>query len=358
MALLITVLGSCLVAASAAVAADLPANPAGHRRGGPIHQPPRRPPRGPRPRTTGPLWRPAQGPVPRKSHRRAARDSRLNLPPTRRACGTHLLCPPNSRTIPRLPIEAPAEKAKARASAPGAAVRPLSPPPQLAATASTTATSAPAASAHGFLPTAASSPQAVQGESASPLALGSRSDKNTPGKGSPLSAMITVGGALAIVLGLFLVIAWAMRKTAPRGSLLLPREVFEILGRAAGGAPAGATAPLRQQAAAGFDHAQRHRDLDRSHRSARGRSHRRHLSAGPPQERYDGLPPGLPAIGPQVRRALGTRQSRAGPSRGENAIDGRRNMPEKETRNRLELQDLGFRIVGRARHGDGLRCLC
>jgi flagellar biogenesis protein FliO len=44
--------------------------------------------------------------------------------------------------------------------------------------------------------------------------------------------MITVGGSLAIVLGLFLVVAWAMRKTAPRGSLVLPREVFDILGRA------------------------------------------------------------------------------------------------------------------------------
>ena len=57
-----------------------------------------------------------------------------------------------------------------------------------------------------------------------------------PGKGSPLSAMITVGGSLAIVLGLFFVVAWAMRKTAPRGSLLLPKEVFEILGRAPLGA--------------------------------------------------------------------------------------------------------------------------
>jgi flagellar biogenesis protein FliO len=51
-----------------------------------------------------------------------------------------------------------------------------------------------------------------------------------------LSAVITVGGSLAVVLGLFLVVAWAMRKTAPRGSLLLPREVFDILGRASLGA--------------------------------------------------------------------------------------------------------------------------
>jgi len=48
--------------------------------------------------------------------------------------------------------------------------------------------------------------------------------------------MITVGGSLAIVLGLFLVVAWALRKTAPRGSLVLPKEVFDILGRAPLGA--------------------------------------------------------------------------------------------------------------------------
>jgi flagellar biogenesis protein FliO len=48
--------------------------------------------------------------------------------------------------------------------------------------------------------------------------------------------MFTVGGSLSIVLGLFLVVAWVMRKTAPRGSLRLPKEVFEILGRAPLGA--------------------------------------------------------------------------------------------------------------------------
>ena len=69
-----------------------------------------------------------------------------------------------------------------------------------------------------------------------PLALGGHADKGILGKTSPLSAMFTVGGSLSIVLGLFLVVAWAMRKTAPRGSLMLPKEVFEILGRAPLGA--------------------------------------------------------------------------------------------------------------------------
>ncbi len=66
--------------------------------------------------------------------------------------------------------------------------------------------------------------------------LGSHNAKNAVGKTSPFSALITVGGSLAIVLGLFFIVAWAMRKTAPRGSLVLPKEVFEILGRAPLGA--------------------------------------------------------------------------------------------------------------------------
>jgi flagellar biogenesis protein FliO len=78
--------------------------------------------------------------------------------------------------------------------------------------------------------------QPAQAEAATPMVVGSHNDKSAPGKGSPLSAMITVGGSLAIVLGLFLVIAWAMRKAAPRGSLVLPKEVFAILGRAPLGA--------------------------------------------------------------------------------------------------------------------------
>ncbi len=60
--------------------------------------------------------------------------------------------------------------------------------------------------------------------------------KNISGKASPLGATITVGGSLAIVLGLFFIVAWVVRKTAPRGSLVLPKEVFDVLGRAPLGA--------------------------------------------------------------------------------------------------------------------------
>ncbi len=78
------------------------------------------------------------------------------------------------------------------------------------------------------------------------------------GKTSPLSAMITVGGSLSIVLGLFLVDRLGdAQGRAPRvagiaqGGLRNPRP------RAAGRPAAGATASLRQQAAAGLDHAAR-----------------------------------------------------------------------------------------------------
>jgi flagellar biosynthetic protein FliO len=44
--------------------------------------------------------------------------------------------------------------------------------------------------------------------------------------------MITVASSLAIVLGVFLLAAWFMRRAAPNGSLSLPGDVFEVLGRA------------------------------------------------------------------------------------------------------------------------------
>jgi flagellar biogenesis protein FliO len=48
-----------------------------------------------------------------------------------------------------------------------------------------------------------------------------------------LQAALTVGGSLAVVLGIFLLIAWALRRAAPGGFGTLPGEAFEVLGRAA-----------------------------------------------------------------------------------------------------------------------------
>lgn len=53
------------------------------------------------------------------------------------------------------------------------------------------------------------------------------------GRTGLLRSLITVGSSLAVVLGLFFLVAWAMRRAAPRGSVLLPGEVVEVLGRAA-----------------------------------------------------------------------------------------------------------------------------
>ncbi len=46
------------------------------------------------------------------------------------------------------------------------------------------------------------------------------------------SSWLNVGGSLALVLGLFFVLAWVMRKTTPGGCPTLPAEVVEVLGRA------------------------------------------------------------------------------------------------------------------------------
>lgn len=49
---------------------------------------------------------------------------------------------------------------------------------------------------------------------------------------SDASTLLTVGGSLTLVLGLFLLVTWAVRRGTPAGSTLLPREVVEMLGRA------------------------------------------------------------------------------------------------------------------------------
>lgn len=46
------------------------------------------------------------------------------------------------------------------------------------------------------------------------------------------STLATGAASLAAVLGLFFVVAWALRRGMPRGSMLLPGEVVEVLGRA------------------------------------------------------------------------------------------------------------------------------
>lgn len=52
-----------------------------------------------------------------------------------------------------------------------------------------------------------------------------------PNKPDGLSA-VKLFGSLALVIGLFLLAVWLLRRAAPRGAKPLPTEVFESLGRA------------------------------------------------------------------------------------------------------------------------------
>jgi flagellar biogenesis protein FliO len=60
-------------------------------------------------------------------------------------------------------------------------------------------------------------------------ALGSSGKNDQPGG---WSALLSVGGSLTVVLGLFLAVVWFLRRTGSKSSAILPSEVFEVLGRA------------------------------------------------------------------------------------------------------------------------------
>ena len=61
------------------------------------------------------------------------------------------------------------------------------------------------------------------------LSPAGETSSNRKGK---LPSVVTVAGSLAVVLGIFFLVAWGMRRAAPAGSSLLPGEVLEVLGRA------------------------------------------------------------------------------------------------------------------------------
>jgi flagellar biogenesis protein FliO len=70
-----------------------------------------------------------------------------------------------------------------------------------------------------------------------PLRLAPRSENSRqhgqkPSAPTPSNALTTVGASLAVVLGLFLVIAWCARRFTPGGAAVLPKEAVELLGRA------------------------------------------------------------------------------------------------------------------------------
>jgi len=86
---------------------------------------------------------------------------------------------------------------------------------------------APAATASSAL-SARDAPLAL-----APRGRGARTESSgKPGPVGGLSSLLTIGSSLALVLGLFFVVAWVLRRASPRGSVLLPAEVVEVLGRA------------------------------------------------------------------------------------------------------------------------------
>jgi flagellar biogenesis protein FliO len=60
----------------------------------------------------------------------------------------------------------------------------------------------------------------------------SQSSTRLPLNFSKLESFSTAGAGLAIVVGLFLVAMWLMRRGTPKGNGLLPAEAFAMLGRA------------------------------------------------------------------------------------------------------------------------------
>lgn len=52
------------------------------------------------------------------------------------------------------------------------------------------------------------------------------------GRGTGISTWLTVGSSLAVVLGLFFVFAWVVRRGGGRATHALPKEAVEVLGRA------------------------------------------------------------------------------------------------------------------------------
>src|SRR5690606_1646689 len=64
-----------------------------------------------------------------------------------------------------------------------------------------------------------------------PLAAPNRADSKASGNGA-LGAIASLVFSLAVVLGLFFLVAWLMRRGMPTASRSLPAEVVEVLGRA------------------------------------------------------------------------------------------------------------------------------
>jgi flagellar biogenesis protein FliO len=62
---------------------------------------------------------------------------------------------------------------------------------------------------------------------------GKKTDRAEPEEPSPrIDSLMTFVGSLSVVVGLFLVTIWCLRRNMPKSTRLLPAEVVEVLGRA------------------------------------------------------------------------------------------------------------------------------
>ena len=65
-----------------------------------------------------------------------------------------------------------------------------------------------------------------------PIPLSAQTTAPKPAEQSGLPAWLSRAGSLGLVLGLFLLVVWAVRRGMPKSAALLPREALEIMGRA------------------------------------------------------------------------------------------------------------------------------
>jgi len=87
-----------------------------------------------------------------------------------------------------------------------------------------------------FRQVAASEPARSVPETASrklaPRSVSTARSIDRPAAPTPTAAIGTVASSLAIVLGLFVALAWFSKRFGPAGSAALPKEAVELLGRA------------------------------------------------------------------------------------------------------------------------------
>jgi flagellar biogenesis protein FliO len=65
-----------------------------------------------------------------------------------------------------------------------------------------------------------------------PRSTNGRTSIERPSAPTATSALVSVGGSLCAVVGVFLVVVWCTRRFAPPGASALPKEAVESLGRA------------------------------------------------------------------------------------------------------------------------------